>query len=152
MNNQQYEGLIFTLKNELGLDFLQNGEIYDQDYNNILKFNGKSLKVPINGRLSINPKYEIEFNPLNNPKLMGRLFEYYLQKLNQVDGRYILIYYYVSDPIVNGRMAIEVKEGDTVYRSKYYYNECLRLLDIILTLGGYTNIDYTIYDERRILQ
>ena len=141
---------------EIGLEVNENGYIIDQDYDNELIINGKKLRYCFNNVLKINPVKEIEFNPLQNSKLMYKLFLYYLEKLNMYDDRYFPTFYSIPGKGNNyGKFSMCAKENNGyIFESKYYYNECLRYLDLILTIGGYTDIDFSQYDivnEMRVI-
>lgn len=133
---------------EIGLDVDKNGFIIDQDYGNQIIINGKKLKYCIDNVLRINPVKEIEFNPMKNSKLMYKLFLYYLEKLNEYEDRYFPTFYSIPGKNNNyGKFSMCATENNGyTYETRYYYNECLRYLELILIIGGYTNIDFSNYD------
>lgn len=134
------------LMQEIGLEIDSNHCIVDQDNGSRLQFNGKNLKYIEDGIRT--GRNDLEFNPVENSKLMNHLFSYYTNKIHQEDGRYINIYYPVE--CAENKGFIELKDGDNnIMRSGEYYNDSLKYADLIFQLNGEEDVDLSEYDSKR---
>lgn len=144
--NDNEELLVYNVIQEIGLDLDENNNVVDQDFRNIVYFSGKKLKYNYHGQIAIiNNNTEIYMNLLHNPLLMQHLFYYYLEKEYVFEGKYFTLFYDVnsSDPNYS---AIEIKNNEYTLTSKFYYNRCLRYIDLIFQISGEYNVDLTQYD------
>lgn len=137
--------LTYQIMCEIGLEIDNEMRVVDQDFGNVIMFKGKSLKAsndplrePFIGR------NDIFFDPVNNFKLMSGLFQYYIQKLSNLEGRYFNIFYPVQLP--SGKTYIEIKENMNPIRSGSYFNPCIAYIDLIFRLNG-EEYDLSVYDS-----
>lgn len=128
--------LTSRLMQEIGLDVDNKNHIIDQDTGNLIQYNGKNLKYTEESQSIL--RSEMEFNPIENPKLMSHLFSYYTNKIHEEDGRYVNIYYSVQDNPNTKKGAIELKEEkeNISMKSASYNNDSLKYMDLILQLNG----------------
>lgn len=139
MNDLEYQ-LLLTI----GLSVDTNHNIIDQDYGTIVYLNGKNIKAK---RGSVEPfirKTDIYFDPLNNMKLMRSLFQYFINKINDLDNRYFSVFFPVYGD--NGLVSVEIKSETESFKSDYFYNESLRYIDLIFKISGYDHINLKPYD------
>lgn len=139
MNELEYELLL-----AIGLSVDSNCNLIDQDYGTIVYLNGKNIKAK---RGAIEPfirRTDVYFDPVNNVKLMRTLFQYFINKINDLDNRYFSVFFPVFKD--NGSTAIEIKSETESFRSDYYYNESLRYIDLIFKISGYEYVDMKKYD------
>ena len=127
------------IMHEIGLDVDKNNNIVDQDNGQPIHFNGKELKYNLGEKKLRIGRNDVEFDPIENTKIMSHLFSYYLDKKNEEDGTYFPVYFSVSNP--DGKSSLEIK-GDNTFKSKYYKNESLKYADAILRINGneYTDL------------
>lgn len=140
MNDLEYQLIL-----AMGLSVDTNNNLIDQDYGTIVYLNGKNIKAK---RGPVEPfirKTDIYFDPVNNVKLMRSLFQYYINKITELDNRYFSVYFPVFGS-ENGLVAIEIKNERESYRSDYFFNESLRYIDLILKISGYDYINVKDYD------
>lgn len=134
--------------NELGLDVDNNGFIIDVMTNTRFRFNGLDIIANINPNDIKYPGTEqINLDLLHNIKLVGTLFAYYLKR-KEAEGMPILSYFDDRQIQPNGLTywAVTVKFDPThSITSKYYYNRCLRYLDLIFTMEG-DDVDLSNFD------
>lgn len=139
MNELEYQLLL-----AIGLSVDVNHNLIDQDYGTIVYLNGKNIKAK---RGSIEPfirKTDVYFDPINNVKLMRTLFQYFINKINNLDNRYFSVFFPVSKE--NGLISIEIKSELECFKSDYFYNESLRYIDLIFKISGYDYINIKQYD------
>ena len=129
---------------EIGLDVDKYNNIVDQDNGQPLHFNGKVLKYNLSNRKIHMGRNDIEFDPIDNTKIMSHLFSYYLDKKNEEDGTYFPVYFPVNK--ADGKSALEVR-GNSTFKSKSYKNDSLKYVDLILRINGNTDIDLNDVDE-----
>ena len=123
---------------ELGLEVGLGIKITDQDTGDAIRFRGKDVVAPgfFNGR-------SVEFDPINNPKMMNSLFNRFLESHSEESDTYVSTFY----PIESSN-CIECRMSDqTSIRSKSYDRECLKYADIIIQLNGGRSSDLSKYDE-----
>lgn len=116
--------------------------LVDQDTGNALVFGNKFIIYPG----SRSDRNSIVFDPVNNWKILNYIFMYFLRKYSDENDIYVSAYYYLNNAEYD---AIEVKlEDNTKIKSKQYYRDCLRYLDIIMQLNGEkaSSVDLSIYD------
>lgn len=136
-----------AIMREIGLDVNSLHQVIDQDTNEVLSFNGKTMVYnldPVRNRLK---RHDIEFNPLENLKMMSQLFSYYVNKLNREEGLYISLFY----PVVNQHTGVGylvAKDGqNNTIQSGSYSSDCLKYADLIFRLSGETNVNLSRWDE-----
>ena len=130
----------------MGLDVDSSNKVIDQDTCRPIEFKGKSIKYTSdpNKNLLI-AKNDILFDPINNSRLMSTLFGYYLTKLEENEGIAFDSYYTKNGN--EGRTALELKNENEKITSKYYTNDSIKYIDIILKLNGDSDIDLSEYDK-----
>ena len=130
----------------IGLDVDNSNKVIDQDTCRPIEFKGKSIKYTSDpNRNLLLAKNDILFDPINNSKLMSNLFSYYLTKLEENEGVTFNSYYIKNGN--EGRTALEVKNEDQKITSKFYNNDSMKYIDIILKLSGESDIDLSEYDK-----
>lgn len=134
------------IMNEIGLEPGDNRYLVDQDTGDVLKFNGKFI-LPIEDHCA---RDAIPFDPVNNVKLMNRLFAYYAQKQENEGEEPIHAFYPVPCETDPKKGYIEVKdESNNITRSKAYNSDSLKYADVLCQLNGDNNVDFTMYDMER---
>ena len=130
----------------VGLDVDNANKLIDQDTCRPIEFKGKCIKFTSDpDKNLLLAKNDILFDPVNNTKLMANLFGYYLSKLEENEDM-VFDSYYVKNGN-GGRTALEVKNEDGTITSKYYNNDSIKYMDMILRLNGDSNIDLNEYDK-----
>ena len=122
---------------ELGLEVGIGNRVIDQDTGSAIKFRGKNVMAPgfFNGR-------DIEFDPVNNPKMMSKLFGCFLDVHSEESDVYVNTFYPIDDS-----NCIECAMSDqSKIRSKSYDRDSLRYADIIIQLNGGRSSDLAKYD------
>ena len=111
-----------------------------------IEFKGKCIKYTSDPNKNLLlAKNDILFDPMNNSKLMSNLFAYYLTKLEENEGVVFESYYTKNGN--EGRTALEIKNQYEKITSKYYNNDSMKYIDIILKLNGESGIDLSEYDK-----
>ena len=131
-----------TLK-EIGLDVDEDNHIVDEETGMPITAKGKFLKFNC-GAANRTTRDEINYDPLNNPKLMNFLFGYYSSKLEAEGSRGVDICYTTSGP--EDKQILNVKTGDDSLESNPYYNESVRIMDVICKLND-SDTDVSVYDS-----
>lgn len=135
---------------ELGLDIDDDDRIFDMDNDSIIKINEKYLKyVDEDEQFPVFRNDEIEFNMLFNTKTMQTLFGIYLDKYALRKNIYVNGYYQIQESNDKGRAAFSYMEQDTtkVRESDEFYNESVRIFNLICKLNGSTNLyDFKQFD------
>ena len=130
----------------VGLDVDNANKVIDQDTCMPIEFKGKCIKYTSDPNKNLLlAKNDILFDPINNPKLMSNLFGYYLTKLEETENT-VFNSYYVK-PGNEGRTAIELKSDSETITSKYYKNDSIKYMDMILRLNGESDINLNEYDK-----
>lgn len=138
--------LLFKLRSEIGLSIGQDFSILDQDYGTIVFLHGKTLKGGFNNQEPRITYNDIYFDPINNVKLMRTLFQYYVNKIRELENRYFSVFYPVFGD--NGLGSMVIKNETEVYKSRYYHNEALRYIDLIFKISG-NDYDLSNFDQVR---
>lgn len=123
---------------ELGLEVGIGNRIVDQDTGGTIRFRGKDVMAPgfYNGR-------SVEFDPINNGKMMNSLFDRFLETHSEQSDVYVSTFYSIDDS-----NCIECRMSDqTSIRSGSYDREGLKYADIIIQLNGGRSSDLSKYDE-----
>ena len=130
----------------IGLDVDNANKIIDQDTCRPIEFKGKCIKYTSDPNKNLLlAKNDILFDPINNTKLMSNLFGYYLTKLEETENIAFDSYYVKAGN--GGRTALELKSESETITSKYYNNDSIKYMDMILRLNGESNIDLNEYDK-----
>ena len=123
--------------------------IVDQDTGNALMIGNKYIIYP--GCRS--DRNSIVFDPVNNWKVLNYIFMYFLHKWSEENDIYVSSYYYLENNSWDKPNAIEIKLDNNgkvnKIKSRMYYKDCLRYLDIIMQLNGEmaSSVDLSSYDE-----
>lgn len=123
---------------ELGLEIGIGNRIVDQDTGGAIRFKGKDVMAPgfYNGR-------SIEFDPINNGKMMNSLFNRFLETHSEESDVYVSAFYSIDES-----NCIECRMSDqTSIKSRSYDRESLKYADIIIQLNGGRSSDLSKYDE-----
>ena len=161
MTINKLEDLVFALINEIGLVILPNGVVMDDDNGIEIRYEGKSIIASINpNRPAIPTDMFVIFDPVFDGRLMNIMMGYYLQKSAYMgtfnaDSFYEEVeetpFYAKNDNIRTRRSRIAVVASTNgvrkTYYSNYYYQKGLKFSDIILKLGGYSDIDLSKFDS-----
>lgn len=126
---------------EVGLEIGDDKKIYDQDSGMPIKINGVEVVAPG----SYSSRCTIEFDPYNNRKQMGQIFNYFINKQYEEGGREVLAYYNKDDTPQGGKVECKL-DDDTVITSEKYGRDTLKYTDIIMRLNGDENPDLKQYD------
>lgn len=125
--------LVYELLNELEYVLIHDGTVFDPFTNSILSFNGMVIKASTNpNNIHYAGQGEIEFDILNNVRLVTTLFGHYLQK-KEADGIKVVSTFTEErdSDIIEGaktsRLTIRTDiNHDT--SSPYYHNKCLKYI------------------------
>ena len=128
-NNIKFGDL--TLR-EIGLDIDQDNHIIDEESGMPIMMKGKFLKYNY-GPVKRTTREEINYDPLNNPKLMNLLFGYYSSKLEAEGNSGIDIY--ASSIASEDKQVLKVKTGGDTLGSAPYHSESVRIMDIICQIN-----------------
>ena len=120
---------------EIGLELGPNNYVVDQDTGDMLSFKGKKARFTPEDQTPIIHRDDIPFDPLNNPNMMSQLFNYYTNKLEEQDGRYIVVAYPSSQERTE-KGTVSCKEGNTTVQSDEYYKDSLKYGSLICKLNG----------------
>lgn len=147
--------LNYYLLTELELEVTNNGNIFDPKRNEILAFNGMIVKGSVNpNNINYAGQGEIEFNVLENVRLITTLFGRFIEQKQQEEGMPFLSWF--SDEIIDDT---ELKFSNLTVKhdtytstvSDFYHNKCLKFIDMIFRLDGEIvelhNFDSTISEE-----
>ena len=129
--------LNYELLSLLEMEVRSDGTIYDTIGNNILAFNGMIIKASIKpNEIHYAGQGEIEFDILNNVRMITTLFGNFLQrKIN--DGMQFRSYY--PDEQLDGEdlkiSNLTIKFDDyQSWSTPYYHNKCLKFIYAIYML------------------
>lgn len=142
MFNTRKELEIMVL-NAIGL-YNKNGILFDQDFNVPLLFEGRSIRI-INDTGIIH-RTDIRFDIFNNKKLCEFLLKVLFVKEQEENDIYIQTYYEVPNRRDPGKTSLEIIIDKEKMRTKYYYNECLKYIDMILRVTSFNDIDLSNFD------
>lgn len=129
---------------ELGLYADTDGTVCDQDNDNPICVNGKTLVYASNPEVSVNRKNEMLFDPLNNPTLGKYLFGFYTEHRAdaQIDG-----FHTMPDLIDKEKGIIRVEsDGNIIAESKPYYSDSVKYADAIMRMNGDPDPDLSSFD------
>lgn len=126
---------------EVGLEVGPGKRIYDQDTGMPIKING--MDVVAQG--SFAGRATIEFDPYNNRRQMGQIFNYFINKQCEEGGKEVLTYYNKDDTSNGGKVECKLDDNTTI-TSAQYTRDTLKYADIILRLNGEDEPDLSKYD------
>lgn len=121
----------------LGFDVLSNGYIIDQDNMKKVSFKRKYLKYSHTGVVAMHHN-DLEFDPVNNIRLMIELFNIFLKKEEEENGLYIEIYYtkQVSDKtLIEAHVPNPMGSTDLI-RSESFNLQTLCYIEFIYGIAG----------------
>lgn len=151
MNEKDIE-INTRLMNEFGLEQGTRRRIYDRETGNIRTMKGKEIVVPG----AIAGKSAIEFDPINNSRMMNFFFGSYIAALEEeelLDGD-VLTYATVHSK-ANGKLKAVLKinpyDGGPIKEisSKPYNNETSCYADLVCRINGDNSVDMSPYDYDR---
>lgn len=133
------------LMEEMGLEEGERRRIIDQDTMVQYQMNGRDIVSPG----SQGGKSAIEFDPINNTRMMSFMFGKFVEKLED-DEAIPPVTDYSIVPVLGGKVQcrLNMEDGDSV-ASKAYKNETTCYADMVLRLNGETDIDLSEYDIDR---
>lgn len=152
------EDLVFALINEIGLGIDQTGLVYDADNGQPLLLNGRQIRASVDANHPIYPNdMYIVLDPVFDNKVMSFLFGYYLKKEEAMGDLNPLSISEDFEPIpfYNKGEGIKTRKSRVsvvllskpIISSLYYYQKGLKYTDLILRLGGRTDIDLRLFDS-----
>ena len=139
--------LNLLLMNELGLEEGERRRVIDRDDGEICCLGVRDIVTPG----SQSGKNAVEFDPINNPKMMNKLFAEFVDKLYEeesIDSSCVSFGTY-QDKITHKNTARAMFEDGSYLESKPYSNEGLCLADLVFRINGEENVDLTEYDIDR---
>lgn len=123
---------------ELGLEVGIGNRIVDQDTGDAIRFRGKDVVAPgfFNGR-------SIEFDPVNNGRMMNSLFGKFLENHSEESDVYVSTFYSIEES-----NCVECRMSDqSSIRSRSYDRDSLKYADIMIQLNGGRSSDLSRYDK-----
>jgi len=123
----------------IGLDVDSQFRVIDQDYGNIMIYEGKYLKCSYNNEEPMITNNDIHFELTKNIKLMEFIFSYFLYKLELTRQLYFSTYSILQNE--KNETSLDLK-GYIDIRSDYYKSHTLKYMDIIFKLSGYPDISF----------
>ena len=145
IDSEAYKTAISIMMYEISSDSEYN--LVDNDLGNIIMFKGKYVKC---GFTALKPlrRNDILFEPLTNYKLMIALLQYYLGKLDRLEDRHFITYYDMPSretKRISYGVKEEVENGIEVFKSDYFYNPCISIMDLIFKIAS-TPITINLHD------
>lgn len=133
------------LMEEMGLEEGDRRRLIDQDTGLLYQMKGKDIVSPG----SQGGKQAIEFDPINNKRMMTFLFGNYINKISDEDDVDVQTYYITQedkDERVRGTLTFE---DNSSIITKPYRNETTCYAELLLRLNGEEDVDLTEYDIDR---
>lgn len=139
MFDDAYE-LTYNIMNSIGIEVYPDGSLYDPDRDTTISYEGKMMKATIN---PLDIKYagqgECIFEPLTNVRQVTTLMGYMIDKKVEMEEMTFQTWYQeeMEDPITGWRysnITIKTESGEHI-TSHYYYNKCLKFIEMIFILG-----------------
>lgn len=146
MFDDQFE-LVYELLNELEYKLKPDGSIYDPFTNSILSFNGLFIKASTNpNNIHYAGQGEIEFDILNNVRLVTTLFGHHLKR-KEAEGLALVSTFTeeTESKVIEGakmtRLTIRTNINQDLV-SPYYHNKCLKFIWAMFALeDSYVNLN-----------
>lgn len=117
---------------EIGLYPDSLNRIIDEETGGVISVNNKPLRIKMSNGFK-QTRDEVYFDLLNNTYLAKCMFQYYMEKVREVDNKFYTSFYDIETP--NG-ICVEVRGVSGVLVSRPYKKESLRYIDLIFQLGG----------------
>lgn len=126
---------------EIGLEIGVGNRVIDQDTGVAIQFKGRNVVAPgfTNGRNTI------EFDPVNNSKMMDKFFGYFLDRQAEEGNVAVSTFYNIDDTKDKGAIECRMTDESTI-KSGSYSRESLKYADIIIKLNGGRSSDLSKYD------
>lgn len=141
------------LLEEFGLEQGIRRRVYDHETGEIRLMKGREIVAPG----AIPGKDSIEFDPINNVRMMNFFFGSYIQSMEQDDllGGSVAAYSVIPSSKQPGKMRavlkIDPEDGSPLKEiaSKSYNNETSCIADLVCRINGDDNVDMSEYDYDR---
>ena len=140
------------LMEEFGLEQGTRRRIYDHETGDIRLMKGKEIVAPG----AIPGKNTLEFDPINNTRMMNFFFGSYIQAMEEEDllGGSVMSYSVIpskSPGKIKAVLKINPDDGSPIKEisSKPYKNETSCMADLVCRINGDTEVDMSEYDIDR---
>lgn len=150
MNDKDIE-INTRLMTEFGLEQGSRRRVYDHETGDIRTMKGKEIVAPG----AIPGRYAVEFDPMNNSRMMNFFFGNYIATLEEEDllGGSVLSYSTIQakNGGVKAVLKINPDDGGPIkeIHSKAYNNETSCYADLVCRINGDETVDMTPYDYDR---
>lgn len=121
----------------IGLEIDEEKYVIDEYTGDRLQIKGKFIKTEVEEQ----DNTSIEFNPLENPTLMNKLFSYFLDKNEKETNVGTKVFSHSSNSKKERGYVILIQNDGTTYTSGKYYNDSLKYADIILKMNNPIIVD-----------
>ena len=140
------------LMEEFGLEQGTRRRIYDHETGDIRLMKGKEIVAPG----AIPGKNTLEFDPINNTRMMNFFFGFYIQAMEEEDllGGSVMSYSVIPSKApgkIKAVLKINPDDGSPIKEisSKPYKNETSCMADLVCRINGDTEVDMSEYDIDR---
>ena len=140
------------LMEEFGLEQGTRRRIYDHETGDIRLMKGKEIVAPG----AIPGKNTLEFDPINNTRMMNFFFGSYIQAMEEEDllGGSVMSYSVIpskSPGKIKAVLKINPEDGSPIKEisSRPYKNETSCMADLVCRINGDTEVDMSEYDIDR---
>ena len=140
------------LMEELGLEQGTRRRIYDHETGDIRLMKGKEIVAPG----AIPGKNTLEFDPINNTRMMNFFFGSYIQAMEEEDllGGSVMSYSVIPSKApgkIKAVLKINPDDGSPIKEisSKPYKNETSCMADLVCRINGDDDVDMSEYDIDR---
>ena len=140
------------LMEEFGLEQGTRRRIYDHETGDIRLMKGKEIVAPG----TIPGKNTLEFDPINNTRMMNFFFGSYIQAMEEEDllGGSVMSYSVIPSKApgkIKAVLKINPDDGSPIKEisSKPYKNETSCMADLVCRINGDTEVDMSEYDIDR---
>ena len=134
------------LMEEMGLEEGERRRVIDQDTGALYQMKGKDVVSPG----SQGGKSAIEFDPINNTRMMNFMFGNFIDKLVEEESIPPVTGYHITNHDKERKVMASITfEDNTSLSSDYYMNETTAYADLVLRLNGDNNPDVRQYDIDR---
>lgn len=140
------------LMEEFGLEQGTRRRIYDHETGDIRLMKGKEIVAPG----AIPGKNTLEFDPINNTRMMNFFFGSYIQAMEEEDllGGSVMSYSVIPSKApgkIKAVLKINPDDGSPIKEisSKPYKNETSCMADLVCRINGDDNVDMSEYDIDR---
>ncbi len=133
---------------ETGLEENSSNFIVDQDTGVQYQMRGKNIISPGNRR-NFSDKRSIEFDPINNPRMMNYIFSEFIDKLQTEDAIPPVSNFCTITAGTDLHVAKILLEDGSVIQSSPYKNETTCYADLVFRLNGEEDINLSDYDIDR---